>query len=206
MLIATLYGGYLITKRFSSLITTYLEQKLLNSTRTHAKAAAYRKQITPELRKLLSEVALETGADRALLFEYSNGTSNLVGLPFLYTTATCEVVKPNVAAVSHLYQKINTAIVAEFLEKLEETGYFYIDDLENQKDSLPIVYAFMKPNNVQSALFYALYGVDDTIGFIVISTVAPHSFGRKETLPRLAETAQIISSLLNFDKIHQDLE
>ena len=160
----------------------------------------------PEIRKILSNLAIETLADRALLFEFSNGTSNLVGLPFLYMTATCEVVKPNVSQVAQNYQRTNSALIAEFLEKLEEKGYFFIDDIESIKTSHPVIYNFMHPNGVKCALFYALYGVNDTIGFIVISTVNNHCFYRQDALPRVAEVAQIISSLLNFDKIQKELE
>lgn len=120
-------------------------------------------------------------------------------------SATCEVVTPNTSAVSSQYQKINTAIVAEFLERLDEKGYFYVRDIEECKENCPVLYSFMKPNGVHSALFYSLYGVNDTIGFVVVTTIKDHEFSREVSLPRVAGTAQIISSLLNFDTLHEKL-
>jgi hypothetical protein len=120
-------------------------------------------------------------------------------------SATCEVVTPNTTAVSSQYQKINTAIVAEFLERLDEKGYYYAKNIEECKNTCPVLYSFMKPNGVHSALFYSLYGVNDTIGFIVATTVRDHEFSRDVSLPRVAGTAQIVSSLLNFDTLHDNL-
>ena len=200
------YTIYWLVNNFSSVIVKYLEKKVKQDDEKHTKATLYRKSIMPEIRKILSNLAQETSADRAVLFEFSNGTSNLVGLPFLYLSATCEVVKPNVQQISHLYQKTNSTLVAEFLEKLEEKGYFFISDIEEIKLTHPVLYNFMVPNGVKCALFYALYGIQDTIGFVVISTVNNHCFYREDSLPRIAESAQLISSHLNYDKIQSELE
>lgn len=199
-----LYVGYLFTKNFSNIISKYLEKKLIEGTIKHQKGTNHRKSIIPKIREILSDLAIETKANRALLFEYSNGTSNLVGLPFLYTSATCEVVTTGTSSVAHLYQKTNTSLLAEFLEKLDETGYYLIDDLDKVKETLPVVYNFMKPNNVKSALFYAIYGVHDTIGFLVITTTTEYRFCKKEAIARIAEAAQKVGVMLNFNKIYDE--
>lgn len=204
--VGLIYGMYLINKNFSTAIKKYLREKLLDDDTKHKKATQHRKNITPEIRKLLSELAQETGADRALLFEYSNGTQNLVGLPFLYTSATCEVVKHGTLSIMHLYQKLNTAIIAEFIEELEDKGYYFVENIEDIKFTFPVAYNFMKPNGVTCALFYALYGVENSIGFLVITTVSNHCFEKRDSIARIAEYAQIISSMLNFDKLHEELE
>lgn len=197
-----LYLVYLVIKNYSTVLVKYLYEHVAERGKAHSEAASYRKSITPEIRKHLSNLAEETGADRALLFEFSNGNSNLVGLPFLYATATCEVVRPTIPLVSSQYQRVNTALMAEFLEKLEEAGYFYTEDLEAEKKTNMVLYNFMKPASVKSAMFYSLYGVDDTIGFIVLTTTGEKTLCKKDSIPRTAETAQIVSSLLNYDKIH----
>jgi len=196
---------YVILKNYSSIIKKYLEKRLREKEDKHASGALHRKNVTPKVRSELLELANEIKADRALVFEFSNGSSNLVGLPFLYMTATCEVTTQNTAPISMQYQKINTAVVAEFLEVLEERGFYYVKDLEECKEIHPVIYSFLKPNEVHSALFYALYGVDDTIGFIVVTTIKNREFSREVSLPRVAGTAQIISSLLNFNAIHENL-
>ena len=200
------YAIYFIIKNFSSVITKIIEKKLQETEIKHTKATKYRKNITPEIRKELSEFAQECNSDRVLLFEFSNGNSNLIGLPFLYITASVEVVKSGIIPVAQNYQRISTSIISEFLENLENKGYSFIDDLELVKNEAPMIYHFLKPSGVKSALFYSLYGVNDTIGFVVAMTLEDKKLERKESLPRIAESAQRISSLLNFDKLHKELE
>jgi len=205
VIVVIMSGVFFLLKNYSSIVIKFLENRWKEKEDKHTSAAKHRKNITPKIRCELSQLAQEIKADRILVFEFSNGSSNLVGLPFLYMSATCEVVTAGTVAVSVQYQKINTAIVAEFLENLDERGYYYAKNIEECKETCPVLYSFMKPNDVHSALFYSLYGVDDTIGFMVATTIKNREFSREVSLPRVAGTAQIISSLLNFDKLHDKL-
>lgn len=197
------YIVYIINKNYSDSIKKYLENKAAIKDKIHTDAANHRKIVTPQIRKELKHLAEETHADRTLLFEFSNGSSNLVGLPFLYLTATCEILTPTTESVSQKYQKLNTTLFATFLEKLEDKGYYYCHDIEDIKEVEPMLYFFMKPNKVKSMLFYSLYGVEETIGFIVITSTDTKEFTREDTLSKVACTAQLVSSMLNFDKIKE---
>ena len=205
ILFIIMYGVYLLLKNYSSVIKKYIEELLDEKSKKHSDGTIHRKNVSPKIRSEIMELAAEIKADRVLVFEFSNGTSNLVGLPFLYVSATYEVTTPGTPAVSLQYQKINSAIIAEFIEELEDKGFYYVKDITEAKDKYPILYDFMKPNNVHSALFYTLYGVNDTIGFVVATTVKDKEFTRADSLPRIASAAQIISSLLNFDTIHDKM-
>ena len=71
LLIGTIgYGIFFIVKNFSSLIGKIIENKLKEPEKKHSEATKYRKNITPELRRELSELAKESHADRVLLFEF----------------------------------------------------------------------------------------------------------------------------------------
>lgn len=120
-------------------------------------------------------------------------------------TATSEVVTPGTMPVAMKYNKLNTSIFAEFLEILESKGYFYVEDIEELKDDYKMVYNFMKPNGAKTALFYSLYGVDESIGFVVATTVGTKTFTRNDSLPTIASTAQRISSMLNFDTLYEEM-
>ena len=173
--------------------------------REHINAAIYRKKVSPKIKTLLSDLAENTGADRAMLFEYSNGSSNLVGLPFLYITATIEVIKPLITPVFQNYQKVNVLIISDFIEHLDSQGYFYTKDIEEIRNTYPMIHAYMYPNKVKSALFYALYDDKNSIGLIVLTT-QKNTFERHYALPKVAAVAQQISSLLNYDKIKEEIE
>lgn len=200
-----LYSVFTINKNYSSLIKKYLENRFKEKEELHEKARQYRKNVNPKIRAELSKVAEDIGADRTLVFEFSNGSSNLIGLPFLYLSATGEMIGADVAPVSHQYQKLNTSIVAHFLEVLEDKGYFYIENIEDIEKKYPIVYGFMKPNGVKTALFYSLYGAECTLGFLVATTVGDNTFTRDNALPKLARAAQKISSLLNYNELTDEL-
>ena len=142
----------LFIKTFPNTIQQYLEQKTQEIKSKHIDGISKRKKFSKDVKTVLRDLAEEVGADRALLFEYTNGTSNLIGLPFVYASAASEVLAPGVSSVSHLYQKINISIAADFLIHLEEDGCIFIDDLELLKVRYPVIYNFMKPNGVNSAI------------------------------------------------------
>lgn len=205
LVLIIVYGVYLILKNYSSIVKKFLMEYLEEKNKKHSDGAQHRKSVSPKIRTEILEVAEEIKADRVLVFEFSNGTSNLVGLPFLYVSATYEVTTPGTPPVALQYQKINAAIMAEFLEELEEKGYYYVRDISEAKEKYPILYNFMAPNGAHSALFYTLYGVNNTIGFVVATTIKDKEFTRSDALPKIAGAAQIISSLLNFDTLHEKL-
>lgn len=205
VVIVVLYGGYMLLKNYSSLIKTFFENKMKEEEKAHIKATIHRKNITPKVRQILSELAEEVKADRAIVFEFSNGSSNLIGLPFLYVSATAEVVKRGVMPIASQYQKINVSIIAEFLEKLESKGYFYTKDISEIASEFPMLYNMLSINGIKSALFYSIVGVEDTIGFLLVSTIGTNSFTRDEALPKTASTTQIISSYLNYDILNEEL-
>jgi len=201
ILVVVVYLINLITKNYLSTIKKFFEDRLNKANKQHANAILHRKKITPQVRKELSNLAETLNIDRALLFEFSNGNSNLVGLPFLYITATCEVIRAGSSPIAQNYQRMNTLILASFLEKLEEKGYFYTSDIEDVKEEFPTLYVLLKPDGVKSAMFYSLYGVDDTIGFVMIATIGDKKLCKEPAIAKISCASQIISSLLNFDKL-----
>ena len=144
---------------------------------------------------MLQDLAEHTCADRALVFEYSNGSSNLVGLPFIFVSAAAEVVTPGTPPVSLQYQRINIALISRFLSDLEKEGYIFMEHFEDIKEKYPIIYSLMKPNGVNSALFYAIHGIDDVVGFMVLTTVTDELLCKRDSLHETAKAAQIISSM-----------
>lgn len=187
--------GKVIDKKFS--------EKLEGEKATHKEGNRLRKQFSKDVHEILQDLAEHTATDRALVFEYSNGTSNVVGLPFLFMSAAAEVVTPNTQPVGANYQKVNVAIASKFLLQLEEEGYIYIPDLDATRNEFPILSYLMAPNNVKSAFFYSLQGVDETIGFLVITTIKSSDkiINVHLAMPLMARAAQKVSTLLNFSEL-----
>lgn len=118
-------------------------------------------------------------------------------------SATAEVVTPGTAPVGHKYQRINVSVLGSFLADLESHGYIYIEDIERSKDKYPVLSHLMLPNDAKSALFYSIQGVDEVIGFLVVTTTgASHKIiNRYESIPVIAKCAQKVSTLLNFTEL-----
>lgn len=203
VMVLILFGMFFIVKTFPDVIRTYIENKLADNTQIHHRGALKRKNISPEITKTLSKLVVDTNADRALLLEFSNGTSNLAGLPFLFISVTSESLSMGTSSVAHIYQRLNVSLFADFVSDLEDASYFYAEDLEEIKLTYPFIYNFMKPNNVKSLLFYSIYGVNDTLGCIVLTSVNGKTITRKDALPEVAEAAQKISSLLNLEDLEE---
>ena len=206
VIVLILFGVYFIIKSFPDVIKDYVEHKLLDDKQSHVLGTTKRKTISPQVIKILSDLLLHVNGDRALLFEYSNGTSNLAGLPFVFINATSEVLSINTKSVAHLYQRFNVSLLADFLLNLEDESYYYALDIEEVKCKFPYLYGFMKPNDVKSMLFYTIYGISEPLGFIVVTTTKDKTFTRKHSLPLIAEAAQQISSLLNFKELDSQIE
>ena len=198
-------GLYFIVKTFPDIIKENIQTKLVENYQNHSKGTKKRKNISPTIQKALGELLIETNGDRALLLEFSNGTSNLAGLPFLFLNATSESLSVGTSSVAHLYQRINISLFADMINELEETSFIYISDIETIKDTNPIVYNFVKPNGVKSMIFYSIYGLNDTLGFIVVTSTKKY-FSRCDVLPKMAEKAQVISSLLNLDELDDTIK
>lgn len=199
--------SYIIFTASSSgkLIDKKLAEKLEKDKIIHKIGNRTRKQFSQNVKDILQELSEDTDADRAIVFEYSNGTTNLVGLPFLYTSAVAEVNIPELDPISPRYQKINLAILSGFIHKLEDEGSIYIEDFDKIKSEFPILHELLKPSLSRSMLFYALQGVDEVIGFVVIMKVEG-PLEKKHSLTEIAKSAQLISSMLNFDELHKEIE
>ena len=183
------------------IIDQRLSKKIEDQKTTHKQGNKLRKQFSQNVQEILQDLAEHTNANRALVFEFSNGTSNLVGLPFLFMSAAAEVVTPGTALIGQMYQRMNTSIVANFLADLEDKGFVYVPDLSTAPEEHKVLTYFMLPNDVKSALFCSIQGIDEAIGFLVITTAMPSekSINICKALPLLRKASQKIGSMLNFE-------
>ena len=201
IMVAIFAGMYLIIRTFPDIFRSYIERNAIETKDSHKRGTIKRKNISPEITKVLSNLILETNSDRALLLEFSNGTSNLAGLPFLFVNATSESLSVGISSVAQSYQRINVSLFANFLLDLEDKSYIIINDIEEIQNKYPYIYYLLKSSGVKSAVFYSIYGVSEEIGFIILESSQRNTLGRDETLSEIMESAQKISSLLSFEDI-----
>ncbi len=148
-----------------------IAERLSENKKTHIKGNKIRRVFEESVKDNLTDLAKATCADRALVLEYSNGVSNLVGVPFLYATATAEVVTPGTDIVSAQYQRIPLNLFSGFIYKIEREGFIFISDLESIKCEYPILYKMLKENEVREIAFAAIQGEDEVVGIVAVSSV-----------------------------------
>ena len=177
-----------------------IAERLSESKKTHIKGNKIRRVFEEGIKDNLTDLAKVTCADRALVLEYSNGTSNLVGVPFLYATATAEVVTPGTDLVSTQYQRIPLNLFSGFVYRIEREGFIFISDLESIKCAHPILYKMLKENEVREIAFAAIQGEDEVVGIVVVSSVGENRLWTKYLENELHKFANKISVLFAFEK------
>lgn len=177
-----------------------IAERLSEDKKTHVRGNKIRRVFDEGIKDNLTDLAKITCADRALVLEYSNGTSNLVGVPFLYATATAEVVTPGTESVSTQYQRMPLNLFSGFVYRIEREGFIFISDLESIQCSHPILYKMLKENKVREIAFTAIQGEDEVVGMVVVSSVGENRLWTKYLENELHKFANKISVLFAFEK------
>lgn len=181
-----------------------IAERLSENKKTHVRGNKIRRVFEEGIKDNLTDLAKITCADRALVLEYSNGTSNLVGVPFLYATATAEVVTPGTELVSTQYQRIPLNLFSGFVYRIEREGFIFISDLESIQCAHPILYKMLKENKVREIAFTAIQGEDEVVGMVVVSSVGENRLWTKYLENELHKFANKISVLFAFEKQEQE--
>ena len=104
-----------------------------------------------------------------------------------------------------MQQKINISILAPFILELERCTCKYIYDLEKEKNKYPLIYNFIGLKGVKSAFFQTIFGMNNSIGFLVLVSTEKY-FTEDEMLQYIPGRAQKISSWLNLDYLNKNIE
>lgn len=124
------------------------------------------------------------GIDRILLLEKHNGTSNINGVDFLYSSATYELVNDTITNPTYLYDDLqkqtNLNLLGNMVQTLKHRDYLYFSDLSKDKsnqyrllrklfmggDSKAIVFSF-KDRNHRPIILLVISGDDLPVNDIV---------------------------------------
>ena len=60
--------------------------------------------------------------------------------------------------------------------------------------------------HVKSALFYSIYGQEETLGFIMIAMTKNRKLKKDKVMTTTVEYAQMISSALNYEDLEETLK
>ena len=158
-----------------------------------------RKESIFKINRLLTELINKVQADRAAIFEYHNGGYNLTGLPFLHFSLAVQRSRLGVDELSKDFDNMLVSAVPDFIEQLNRTDIYYMEDIGHLKEIFPRLYRELCEDQMKSAIFCNLEGVDDEVGFLMLAFKSSKPVLNKRKIQReLFKKAQKISSYLDY--------
>lgn len=164
------------------------------------KKRKFRKESIFKVNKMLTELMQRTQAAHVALFEYHNGGYNLTGLPFLHFTLSIQRNNYGVEELNKDFNNILVSSVPEFIKEVDSSDIYYVDDIKQLEPVFPRLYKELKTGNTEEVIFCCLEGVDDEIGFLMLSFNVPLGNRKRKVQKELFKVVQKISTLLDLKK------
>lgn len=160
----------------------------------------FRKDSIFKVNKMLTELMQRTQASHVALFEYHNGGYNLTGLPFLHFTLSIQRNNYGVEELNKDFNNILVSSVPEFIREVDSSDIYYVDDIKQLEPVFPRLYKELKNDNTEEVIFCCLEGIDDEIGFLMLSFNTPLGNRKRKVQKQLFKIVQKISTLLDLKK------
>lgn len=160
----------------------------------------FRKDSIFKVNRLLTELMQKTQASHVALFEYHNGGYNLTGLPFLHFTLSIQRNNYGVEELNKDFNNILVSSVPEFIKEVDCNDIYYVDDIKQLEPIFPRLYKELKNDGTQEVIFCCLEGIDDEVGFLMLSFGEALGSRRRKVQKELFKKAQKISTLLDLKK------
>lgn len=164
---------------------------------THRKGMQKRQEADLVIPALLDGLRHKTQADRVALFEFHNGLSNTLDLPFYHFSATYESIdidNDSIEEINDQYKDQTTGNYQSLFKKIKRERYIFTNDIETSPNTKLV--RKMKHNGVKSYYLCAIYG-DNNHLVGVLSVVSNQVDGLDETqLNRI--TPEITHRLANL--------
>lgn len=164
----------------------------------HNASTEFRVQSAPIVRSLLNQLTLETGAERAYIFEYHNGKNNPTGQQWQYGDMT--FINDHTYDVSDEYQ--NVPLVKYNIGDVIFNNGFYYGTIEEIQREDPRLAVRLMVNDVKKIFAVSIYSEDSIeIGFVGLSfTDEKQEMSDTEIIKSLHKYVAQISPYLDWKK------
>ena len=156
-------------------------------------------RITEEIDKTLQQILIFTNADRVDLVQYHNGGKGVNRQSFLKMSMTNEQVKVGVKPFMSEFKDQFRSVIAYIIRTLNETGYCYINDVEEMKTVDAGTYEFLLNRGIESKYCMAIRSNDGTvIGFVCVEYIEKEN-ARPDLVDKVfKEKQKVLETLLNL--------
>lgn len=157
-----LYGAF----RVMNILIAKFENthKKTKEQQQHEALLEVRKNIDKTVNLSLERVLMRTGADRAFIFEFHNGGSNLGGLPFLKMSNTYEVVDTGIIPQRMHLENMSTSMYYALLSQIIEKDHLVIYTNIVEEGIPQIAYETLKFQKIHTTV---LVRISDVKGRVV---------------------------------------
>ena len=164
--------------------------------RVHDEGTKRRKEVIYQCNTFAKEIMEKTDADKVTIYDYSNGTESLAGIPFLHFRNIAEK-KSSVLTRHPIQEVLDINTLGVFLLDLEQEQVITIKNIKREEDKYPELNHFMGLQKQHKGIFANVVGLDSSLGFISVT----FTHNKKVDYPMLEklvyEYAQKVSNLLD---------
>lgn len=150
---------------------------------------------TDSINVFIEHLGIESGSDRIYIFE---GTKEFT------VSNTFEWCSPGVTSEKDNLQDVPFEVVKWWYDIFENQSYVIIKNLEDIKETEPITYEVLKPQNIKSLIAAPLYFEDQIIGFFGVDNPPEKLLDHTEEMTEIV--AHFLVSLLEKRRLMKQLE
>ena len=128
-------------------------------------------QLDSSIKDVLRDIKMELDCDRISVYAFHNGTHSSHGFPFFKITCISEQVKRGSGVMPVLKEQIALplSLFDNCLYDIYKTGHVEVSDIENIKETYPVIYNMASHNNIKSGSGVAIFNNDnDILGIILV--------------------------------------
>lgn len=199
MIMLTLF--VLVVKFGTKLVEVLADKTVKDGIRLPGNNRKRRKDSIFKINRILTELMQKTQADHVALFEYHNGGYNLTGLPFLHFTLSIQRNNYGVQELSKDFDNVLVSSVPDFIREVDCNDFYYVEDIQQLEHTFPRLYKELKKDDAKEAMFSCIEGIDDEVGFLLLSFKEPLGTRKKKVKKELFKKIQKISTLLDLKKL-----
>ena len=161
----------------------------------HAEKLEYRMKIYPAVNNAMKDLALEVECDNVSVFEFHNGTQNLMSIPFIYAERQYEFNSKDNDFLDDLTD-FNLTRYPFFADHINDSVWCgTVKDIEKEDKRLGVR---LKSNGYKYIAAYMLHNMGNPIGFMTIGYKEDiNDEDRHKILASMSKSAQIVSQILS---------
>lgn len=191
----------LVIKFGTKLVEVLADKTVKDGIRLPNSNRKLRKDSIFKVNKILTDLMHKTQADHVALFEYHNGGYNLTGMPFLHFSLSIQRNNVGVEELSKDFDNVLVSAVPDFIKKVDGNDIYHVDNIKTLQSTFPRMYRELKQDQTSEVFFSCIEGLDDEIGFVMLSFKEPIKEKREKVKKELYKKIQKISTLLDLKRL-----